>query len=165
MKKVIKVVVAGTLITFGGAVAAHGDGTLEAMRPGSVQKEQKPWGIAGDTAKVTRTIDITMLDAMRFAPDSITVKKGQTVRLVITNTGRILHELVIGTKEELDEHAKLMARFSNMEHAEPHMAHVDSGKTGEIVWTFNRAGNFDFRCLIPGHYEAGMVGRIHVAAK
>ena len=34
------------------------------------------------------------------------------------------------------------------------------GKTGEIVWTFNRAGDFDFACLIAGHYQAGMVGKI-----
>jgi len=42
------------------------------------------------------------------------------------------------------------------------MAHVAPGKTGEIVWTFNRAGEFDFACLIPGHYDAGMVGKIKV---
>ena len=38
------------------------------------------------------------------------------------------------------------------------------GKTGEIVWTFNRPGDFDFACLIAGHYQAGMVGKIKVAA-
>lgn len=161
----IKVAVASSLVAFAGAAAAHGDEAHEAKKAGSVKKEQKPWGIAGDTAKVTRTIDIRMLDAMRFTPDSIDVKQGQTVRFVMKNTGQIRHELVIGTKQELDEHAKLMAKFPNMEHDEPYMSHVAPGKTGEIVWTFNRAGDFDFGCLMPGHYEAGMVGRIHVAAK
>ena len=42
------------------------------------------------------------------------------------------------------------------------MVHVAAGKSGEIVWTFNRAGEFDFACLIPGHFQAGMVGRIRV---
>jgi uncharacterized cupredoxin-like copper-binding protein len=51
-----------------------------------------------------------------------------------------------------------------MEHDEPYMAHVGPGKTGEIVWTFNRAGDFDFACLIAGHYQAGMVGKVKVAA-
>jgi uncharacterized cupredoxin-like copper-binding protein len=49
-----------------------------------------------------------------------------------------------------------------MEHDEPYMAHVAPGKTGEIIWTFNRAGEFDFGCLIPGHYDAGMVGKVVV---
>ncbi len=58
-----------------------------------------------------------------------------------------------------------MLKFPNMEHDEPYMAHVPPGKTGQIVWTFNRAGDFDFACLIAGHYQAGMVGKIIVSAK
>ncbi|MFT5933695.1 MAG: putative cupredoxin-like copper-binding protein, partial [Hydrogenophaga sp.] len=58
----------------------------------------------------------------------------------------------------------LMKRFPNMEHEEPYMAHVAPGKTGEIIWTFNQAGDFDFACLLPGHFEAGMVGKILVKA-
>jgi uncharacterized cupredoxin-like copper-binding protein len=73
--------------------------------------------------------------------------------------------MVIGTKKVLDEHAKMMEKFPNMEHDEPYMAHVAPGKTGEIIWTFNRAGEFDFACLIAGHYSAGMKGVIRVAAK
>jgi uncharacterized cupredoxin-like copper-binding protein len=84
---------------------------------------------------------------------------------MIRNTGRVLHEFVIGTKKELDEHAALMLRFPDMEHDEPYMAHVGAGKVGTIVWTFNRAGEFDFACLIAGHYQAGMVGRIVVTPK
>jgi uncharacterized cupredoxin-like copper-binding protein len=57
-----------------------------------------------------------------------------------------------------------MLRFPTMEHSEPYMAHVRPGSTGEIVWTFNRAGEFDFSCLIAGHYQAGMVGKVRVLA-
>jgi len=39
---------------------------------------------------------------------------------------------------------------------------VAAGRQGDIVWTFNRAGTFHFGCLIPGHWEAGMRGLIHV---
>ena len=56
-----------------------------------------------------------------------------------------------------------MVKFPNMEHDEPYMAHVKPGESGEIVWTFNRPGDFDFACLIAGHYQAGMVGKIKVA--
>lgn len=58
-----------------------------------------------------------------------------------------------------------MVKFPNMEHDEPYMAHVGAGKTSEIVWNFNQAGSFDFACLIAGHYQAGMRGKITVAAK
>ena len=104
-----------------------------------------------------------MLDTMRFVPDKIEVKQGETIRFVHTNEGKLMHEFVIGTKKELDEHAALMMKFPNMEHDEPYMAHVAPGKTGEIIWNFNRAGDFDFACLIAGHYQAGMVGKIKVS--
>ena len=130
-----------------------------------MKKEQKAWGIAGDANKVTRTVALKMTDKMRFTPDRVEVKLGETIRFVAQNDGKMLHELVIGTKKELDEHAALMLKFPNMEHDEPYMAHVDPGKKGEIVWTFNRAGEFDFACLIAGHYQAGMVGKIVVSAK
>ena len=130
-----------------------------------VVKEQKPWGIAGEAKAVTRTIEVGMTDAMRFTPDRIEVKQGETIRFVIRNRGKLLHEFVIGTKAELDAHAALMVKHPGMEHDEPYMAHVAPGNTGEVVWTFNRAGEFDFACLLPGHFEAGMVGRITVVAR
>lgn len=132
---------------------------------GPIKKEQKAWGIAGDTKDATRTFDLSMTDNMRFTPDRIEVKEGETVRFIVTNAGKAMHEIVIGTKKELDEHAALMAKFPNMEHEEPYMAHVSPGKKGELVWNFNRPGEFDFACLIAGHYQAGMVGKIKVVAQ
>ncbi|WP_341709369.1 cupredoxin family protein [Limnobacter sp.] len=130
-----------------------------------VVKEQTDWGIAGDTAAVARTIEVSMGDDMRFKPGQLTVKEGETIRFVVHNKGALLHEFVIGTKAENAKHAELMLKFPGMEHDEPYMAHVDPGKTGEIVWTFNKAGKFEFACLIAGHFQVGMVGTITVAAK
>ncbi|WP_332814029.1 cupredoxin domain-containing protein [Ramlibacter sp.] len=127
-----------------------------------VVKDQKPWGIAGDRKAVRRTIDIAMTDQMRFTPDRIEVREGETVRLRVKNSGQVLHELVIGTRADLDAHAEMMARHPGMEHDEAHMTHVKAGASGEIVWNFNRPGEFDFACLIPGHYQAGMVGKVTV---
>lgn len=126
------------------------------------KKEQKPWGIAGDSKNVKRTISIAMTDDMRFNPNRITVKQGEVVKFVVKNQGKMLHEFVIGTKKELDEHAALMLKFPNMEHDEPYMTHVQPGATGQVIWHFNRPGEFDFACLIAGHYQAGMVGKIKV---
>ncbi len=143
--------------------AAHGSDP-HAASAAAVRKEQKPWGIAGDPRVVRRTIEVRMTDAMRFEPDRFEVRQGETVRFVVRNAGRAMHEFVIGTKAELDAHADLMAQFPDMAHDEPYMAHVPPGRTGEIVWTFNRAGDFWVACLIAGHYQAGMVGRVRVSA-
>jgi len=142
---------------------AHGD---DGHQPNEVHvaKEQKNWGIAGSAKAARRTIRVTMTDKMRFTPDRLEVRQGETVRIVLVNEGKMLHEFVLGTKKELDEHAALMLKFPNMHHEEPYMAHVPPGKTGEIVWSFNRAGEFAFACLINGHYQAGMVGSVSVTA-
>jgi uncharacterized cupredoxin-like copper-binding protein len=146
-----------------GLARAHGDQD-HAKKAGPVRKEQKDWGIAGEGRAAKRTIDVRMGDDMRFTPDRIDVRRGETLRFRVQNSGKQMHEFVIGTKAENAKHAELMIKFPNMEHDEPYMAHVPPGKTGEIVWTFNRAGSFEFACLIAGHYGAGMVGTINVSA-
>jgi uncharacterized cupredoxin-like copper-binding protein len=140
---------------------AHGEKKHAA---GAVKKEQKDWGIAGDAKDAARTLQCRMLDTMRFVPERVDARLGETIRFAVRNTGKVMHEFVIGTKKENAEHAALMLKFPNMEHDEPYMAHVAPGKTGYIVWTFNRPGEFEFACLIPGHYQAGMAGAIVVAA-
>jgi uncharacterized cupredoxin-like copper-binding protein len=143
----------------------HAHGEKKHAPAGDVVFEQTAWGIAGKPAQAQRTITVDMTDNMRFTPDRLTVKEGETIRFVVRNKGRMLHEMVIGTPDELAKHAAMMAKFPNMEHDEPYMVHVDPGKTGEIVWTFNRAGQFEFACLIAGHFEAGMRGTITVTPK
>ena len=150
-----------TAPAFGHGTEAHGSSPLKR----AAAAEQKPFGIAGDPARVSRTIEIRMTDHMRFEPSVINVKAGETIRFVHRNMGKVMHEMVIGTRADLAEHAALMRKFPDMEHDEPYMAHVAGGKRGEIVWQFNRAGEFEFACLIPGHFEAGMRGNIKVAAK
>ena len=103
-----------------------------------------------------------MSDKMRFEPESLTVQKGETVRFVVANKGAVLHEMVLGTAQSLKEHAELMKEHPGMEHDEPSMAHVKPRATGEIIWQFTQAGELQFACLIPGHYEAGMVGKVAV---
>jgi uncharacterized cupredoxin-like copper-binding protein len=150
-----------------GNAAGHGDTSTHGNTSGHgapAKQLQKPWGVVGDPKAVARTIEIKTRDEMRFSPSAIRVAQGETVRLVVRNDGKLMHELVIGTKKELDAHAAAMAKSSAMSHDEPYMTHVAPGEAGEIVWTFNRPGRFDFACLVAGHYEAGMRGRIDVAA-
>lgn len=124
--------------------------------------DEKPFGRAGDPKKAVRTIRVDMADTMRFTPSQITVRRGDTVRFVATNRGKVMHEMVLGTMQDLREHAELMRKHPGMEHDEPHMLHVAPGKSGEMGWRFTRAGDFFYGCLVAGHFEAGMLGRITV---
>lgn len=143
----------------------HGEAHKDHHKPaGPVVKEQKPWGIAGEAREARRTITVRMSDDMRFAPNHLDVKLGETLRLRAENKGQVMHEIVIGTRAELQAHAEIMKKHPNMEHDEPYMAHVAPGRRGDIVWTFNREGDFEFACLLPGHFEAGMRGTIRVRA-
>ena len=157
-------ILAGVALVMTSGVRAH-EGEAHAAKPrkyNASKVEGTPFGREGDPAKATRTIRLDMADSMRFTPADITVKRGETVKLVATNKGQVLHEMVLGTADELQKHADMMKKFPGMEHDEPHMAHVKPGKSGEIVWQFTHAGEFQFACLIPGHFEAGMVGKVTV---
>jgi len=140
--------------------AAHGHAGM-AMAP-TAASVQHAWGMPGQPQAASRTITLQMTDDMRFAPDHIRVQQGETVRLRVENRGQLLHELVLGTPASLDEHAQMMLQHPGMAHSEAYMAHVAPSQRGELVWNFNRPGQFDFACLIAGHYQAGMRGTITV---
>jgi uncharacterized cupredoxin-like copper-binding protein len=120
------------------------------------------FGRTGDSKRVVRTIRVGMADTMRFTPAAIEIKRGETIRFEVANSGKVMHEMVLGTLQDLKDHAELMRKHPGMEHDEPYMAHVAPGKTAAIVWQFTKAGEFHYGCLVPGHFEAGMVGRITV---
>ena len=164
MKHITLKLIAACALIYSATVTFAHENTPHKAKTAAVVKEQKDWGIAGDTKSVKQEITLTMNDSMRFTPSAFTVRQGETVRFIVKNQGKQMHEMVIGTKKELDAHAALMVKFPTMEHDEPYMAHVASGKSQNLIWTFNRAGQFDFACLIAGHYQAGMVGKITVLA-
>ena len=121
-------------------------------------------GKPGLAAKVTRTVKVDMTDNMRFTPEHIDVKRGETVRFIVSNSGKLKHELVLGTEKALKEHYEAMKKNPEMEHADPNQVTLAPGKTGEIVWQFTRSGEVAFGCLQPGHYDAGMKGAVRVAS-
>ncbi len=164
MKKLVTALTA-TLALSASHAFAHGPAEHAKKGATKISTEEKAFGRQGDPKKVTKTILVGMADTMRFTPDTVTVKAGDTVKFVVKNHGKQLHEMVIGTEKELKEHAALMLKFPTMEHEEPYMAHVSPGKNEEIVWQFTKPGEYHFGCLIPGHFEAGMKGKITVASK
>jgi uncharacterized cupredoxin-like copper-binding protein len=122
-------------------------------------------GIAGNASKVSRTVEVDMNDAMRFTPNQLSVKRGETIRFVVKNSGKIRHEFNLGTEAALNEHKSAMLMSRDMVHAEPNMVTVEPGKSGEVIWQFTEPGRVSFACLQPGHFGAGMKGSILVAAK
>ena len=163
MKQILKNITCAAAMLLASAAAAHEQHTGSKAFDYS-KAEAQPFGIASDPRKARRTISIDMSDTMRFSPAELRIRQGDTVRFVARNRGKVLHEMVLGTMADLKAHAEMMKKHPGMEHDEPHMAHVAAGKSGEIGWRFTRTGEFYYACLIPGHFEAGMVGRIIVEA-
>jgi uncharacterized cupredoxin-like copper-binding protein len=130
----------------------------------STHEESHPSDIGkpGAPENVSRTVAITMDDTLRFNPGKISVKAGETIRFFLTNNGKLEHEMVLGSMEDLAKHAEIMRSMPDMLHTEPNMARLRPGQRGGIIWQFDSAGTVDFACLIPGHMEAGMIGQIDV---
>lgn len=175
MNKALAILILSTTPLLALAAGEHAGGHEQAMSdmhkdmnnmhkdmPGASHEEVSAAGRAGEPAKVTRTIAVSMDDTMRFTPSQITVKAGETIRFFIKNSGQVSHEMVIGTMGELKEHAEMMRKMPNMQHAEANQITLKPGQRGGIVWQFDKAGEVDFACLVPGHMEAGMVGKVMV---
>ena len=175
----------GVLLVDARPAEAHGDKHRKPSAIDYSKAQEKPFGRASDPKKAQRTIRVDMSDTMRFSPAELTVRRGEvirfrvknsgkvmheivfgtmndTVRFVVKNSGKQMHEMVLGTMQELKEHAALMRKHPGMEHDEPWMAHVGPGKTSEMGWQFTRPGTYYYGCLIPGHFEAGMIGKVIV---
>jgi uncharacterized cupredoxin-like copper-binding protein len=138
---------------------------VQAQGQAGHQGHETAFGRKGDPKKVARTIDVDMSDAMRFAPAALTIKQGETIRFRVKNSGKVMHEMVLGTMEDLKAHAEMMRKHPGMAHDESSMVHVAPGKTQTLVWQFTKPGEFHYGCLVPGHFEAGMVGKLTVASR
>ncbi|MDQ3060886.1 MAG: cupredoxin family protein [Pseudomonadota bacterium] len=147
------------------STAALAGGTHAGGHDHGHDAEETAIGKPGKAASVKRTVTVEMSDDMRFSPDTIPVKQGETVRFVVKNMGKVKHEFSLGTQKELLEHYELMKKFPDMEHDEPSKVSLAPGQQGEIVWQFTKAGAVDFACLHPGHYDAGMKGQVKVGKK
>lgn len=126
------------------------------------QHAHSPAGEPADPAKASTTIAVKMLDTMRFEPSEIVVKSGQTVKFVITNTGKMRHEFGIGTQTEQKAHAEMMMADPEMKHEDGSVMTVEPGQTQELTWRFGKAGVYEAACQVPGHYPAGMLARVVV---
>ncbi|MGH2356156.1 MAG: cupredoxin domain-containing protein [Chloroflexota bacterium] len=100
-------------------------------------------GSADDDGTGIRVIG---LDTMRFNPDTITVKAGESTKIVFKNGGFIPHDFIT---EGADKNVRLV--------------NVGGGKQQSGTFLANKPGTYTVVCIQPGHKEAGMVGNIVVS--
>lgn len=122
-------------------------------------------GAPGDPKKPFRTVEVVMNErgeAMEYTPKIVNVSKGEQIKFVLRNEGRLRHEFVLASKADNFKHEAMMAKFPDMEHDDPNGKTLASGARSEILWRFSKAGEFEFACLIPTHRDFGMVGKVVV---
>lgn len=152
-----------------GGALAEGSGhshSGHAMPEAEAQAGMAALGGPAKAVGIGRDVTVTMREtedgAMIFEPAQLEVTAGETVRLIITNAGAQEHEFVMGSAAEVAEHKAMMEAMPDMVHAAPNALRLAPGARGEINWTFGAAGRFEFACLVPGHYDAGMHGPLIV---
>jgi uncharacterized cupredoxin-like copper-binding protein len=128
--------------------------------------DTRAYGEPGNPNRPARVVEVIMKETedgrMIFVPEKVVVKKGEQIRFSMKNHGESDHEFVLGTTEEIVAHAKEMEKNPDMEHDDPNSKRLIAKQNGDIVWKFTKAGTFEFACLIPGHMQAGMRGKIIV---
>lgn len=152
-------------LSFSQSHVQHAHASVEHHGAHSHTTHATTFGQPGKASQVSRTITISMKDNMRFTPANITVKRGETVKFVVKNEGKLKHEMVLGSAKALKAHAEMMRQSPDMQHDDPNQVSLDAGQAGELIWQFSRAGKVDFACLQAGHFEAGMVGNIKVVGR
>jgi len=151
--------------SFGDHSDGEGHGHGDDHHGGDEGHHESMAGVPGSADDVTRTVSVDMSDSMAYTPSELTVEAGETIHFKVTNSGQLVHEFVLGAEAEILEHHELMKRFPGMEHDEPNSVSLKTGESGDVIWQFSEAGTFQFACLQPGHYEAGMKGDVVVSAQ
>jgi uncharacterized cupredoxin-like copper-binding protein len=122
-------------------------------------------GEPGNAKRAARVVQVTMREAdgkMLFVPDRVEVRRGEQIKFVLRNNGELDHEFVLATTQENEKHAVEMKKNPDMVHDDPNGRRLGPKKEDSILWRFTRSGEFEYGCLIPGHREAGMTGKIVV---
>ena len=122
-------------------------------------------GVPGDPKKPARVVEVTMREGdgkMEYVPSRLEVRRNEQVRFVLKNVGELAHEFVLASTADNLKHAALMQKYPDMEHDDPNGKTLQPKAGTELLWRFTKRGEFEFGCLIPGHREAGMTGKIVV---
>lgn len=122
-------------------------------------------GEPGNPKQRSRTIQVAMKEVdgkMIYLPARLELRKGEQIKFVLRNSGEVDHEFVLATTEENLKHAQEMQDNPDMAHEEPNARRLAPAKSAGLLWRFTKSGEFEYGCLLPGHREAGMIGKIIV---
>jgi uncharacterized cupredoxin-like copper-binding protein len=122
-------------------------------------------GEPGDPKKPFHIVQVTMHEGdgtMSFDPPKLDVKRGDQIKFIITNGGALAHEFILADEKDNLKHAALMQKYPDMQHDDPNGKSVEPNAKSEILWRFSKLGTFEYACLMPGHREAGMIGKVTV---
>lgn len=105
-------------------------------------------------------IDVSLKD-LRFTPEAVEVAAGKTVRINVRNMDGTEHDMLVeGLRIEK------VGDAMNGDHAGamPDMlvVHTMANENGSITFRTDQKGAYQFYCTLPGHKDAGMVGRMTV---
>ena len=140
-------------------------------------------GEKGKLSEVNRTIEIKMYDNY-FEPNEIIIKKGETIKFIVSNYGELVHEFNIATKEMHIKHQPEMMKMvenqilladkidkkkmkemakkdHSMGHSHSNSVLLEPNQSAELIWKFSTDTNLEAACNVPGHYESGMITKIN----
>jgi uncharacterized cupredoxin-like copper-binding protein len=158
------------------AAGDHGGHHMPGMDHAAMEAklaDTSAFGEKGDPANASRVVKISAKE-MRYDPETLSVKAGETITFELVNDGRKSHELTIGDAAYQEAANAMMVMMANMgmdpnapEHAAIHAKAgntivVRAGETGSVTWKFTKQGEFIYACNFVGHAEAGMTGKITV---
>ncbi len=164
LKYTCRVTAAGILLTSSAAILAT-DIAMPVLASAHEDHGRFSAGQPGDPRKPARVVQIKMFEGsgkMGFEPARVEVRRGEQVRFVLQNDGEEDHEFVLATVTENRKHAEVMKKHPDMEHDDPNAKRLMPHGNSELVWRFTKRGEFEFACLIPGHYDKGMFGKVIV---
>lgn len=131
---------------------------------GSTSTGSAALGSPGDPAKATRTVELHAGDDLRFQPDSVQAKVGETITFKIVNVATVAHDFTLGDDKAQSAHEKEMrSSGGSMTMTDPNSIAIGPGETKSLTWTFAKAGTTLYGCHEPGHYVAGMKGTVSVS--
>jgi uncharacterized cupredoxin-like copper-binding protein len=136
------------------AFACHAPGHFEHGMVGYIQLVG-PGAPTVGTKDNPRVVWMNMDDTLKFMPDSLPVAKGETIRFVLTNSGKVTHEFQVGPADKVA--ADQVDGTIDVEKDE-----LIAGSTNVLDYTFSGDGPYAYACHEPGHYEAGMKGTIDI---
>jgi uncharacterized cupredoxin-like copper-binding protein len=158
-KRFLSFLVIAAAVGLAGAATAHDDhaGHGAHVHPAPSFDAGEP----GAVATASRRVEVVASEAagrMFFEPARVSAKIGDEFEFIVRNEGQLEHEFVLGSAIENASHAAMMEAMPDMQHDDPNAVRVTPGNAARLVWRFSKAGEFEFACFVPGHYEAGMKG-------